>query len=912
MIKSVVSINNNMSIPAEALHQESLDILAKLATCNKNQDKNSISNELLDKCNFCNQLNCNGNCDKENSSKPINSVSEKGLLTPQKVNPTVEPVTPTANLKMLVSAASDLQPATMQRSDFQVKKEEGYNNENSENEDPANKGKNKKGELMGRKEKSLGLLCKKFMSIYPEFSPLGTTIMLDDVVRSLNIGRRRVYDIVNVLESMEMMVRQAKNKYIWFGKSRLHETLAKLKALALRVYGSRFCHILRRYCHIQPKSKGDKNCFILPKDSSLKPSLPKEEDPLIPESIDLTENIKDETHQMEVDDLTRSIMDTIILYDHVKKDSNRSLGILCQKFIMLFMVADENTVTLDRAAKLLITEPEEGPGKYKTKVRRLYDIANILTSISFLEKCVTYEDGTKKAAYKWIGLDLNSIDCEESACKAFLSQEFSLTRHSLLTQAPIAYTKSMYANEKLKQRKFRFRSSSAHQLNATNSFADKELVEGIDKKIRSFALRTLSADTMVNKEGHVKVKKCDGFDIEEVVVEELESSANINSGVKEIRSVEDSPNQALFKQKLRDLQKEFPDKLPCNGLLDLLTVCKTVPVKDNATVSSRRRLSSDFDKQPGENQIIQLAKKQKTTIDPERMIANCILQKAKKQKIAEVENMIANCIATIPTTPDVSEKNSSTLKEIPAQTLIGKVITDKNTNTTTVSSYKPKVRLSDGKMMLPPETNPEKSTNNGVWQQATYFTIPATLQPVAKPGSPRQSITTMLVSPISNPISIPKSGLYQIIPVQCHSAVVEKNDSSTIMTASQQPATLVARQINTKPDGIKIPENTPIPIMLRPAVSVTSSPVTISPKPASLKNFTDSPTPINQAQLNGNYSEFVTPPHVPQTHYGKPPANPIIFPKMTPETPSSTGPIAQSVLTNVTRKLMSLQQDDNL
>ena len=47
------------------------------------------------------------------------------------------------------------------------------------------------------------------------------------------------------------------------------------------------------------------------------------------------------------------------------------------------------------------------------KVRRLYDIANILTSINFLEKCVSYEDATKKAAYKWIGLDLKAINCEE-------------------------------------------------------------------------------------------------------------------------------------------------------------------------------------------------------------------------------------------------------------------------------------------------------------------------------------------------------------------------------------------------------------------------------------------------------------------------------------------------------------------
>lgn len=47
------------------------------------------------------------------------------------------------------------------------------------------------------------------------------------------------------------------------------------------------------------------------------------------------------------------------------------------------------------------------------KVRRLYDIANILTSIKFLEKTTSYENATKKAAYKWVGIDLKSLDSEE-------------------------------------------------------------------------------------------------------------------------------------------------------------------------------------------------------------------------------------------------------------------------------------------------------------------------------------------------------------------------------------------------------------------------------------------------------------------------------------------------------------------
>ena len=70
---------------------------------------------------------------------------------------------------------------------------------------------------VSRKQKSLGLLCEKFMSRFPESVPEGEKceIPLDDLAKQMSTERRRIYDIVNVLEAVQMMtkVRFLENYY---------------------------------------------------------------------------------------------------------------------------------------------------------------------------------------------------------------------------------------------------------------------------------------------------------------------------------------------------------------------------------------------------------------------------------------------------------------------------------------------------------------------------------------------------------------------------------------------------------------------------------------------------------------------------------------------------------------------------
>lgn len=68
-----------------------------------------------------------------------------------------------------------------------------------------------------RKDKSLGELCKRFLSLYGRKSTY--MIALDECTQSLGVERRRIYDIINILESLNVLIRKAKNLYEWRGIS---------------------------------------------------------------------------------------------------------------------------------------------------------------------------------------------------------------------------------------------------------------------------------------------------------------------------------------------------------------------------------------------------------------------------------------------------------------------------------------------------------------------------------------------------------------------------------------------------------------------------------------------------------------------------------------------------------------------
>ncbi|XP_075090775.1 E2F transcription factor-like E2FF isoform X4 [Nicotiana tabacum] len=191
--------------------------------------------------------------------------------------------------------------------------------------------------IYSRKEKSLGLLCSNFLKLCDREGV--DSIGLDNAADQLGVERRRIYDIVNILESVGVLSRKAKNQYKWNGFSAIPKAVDLLKKEGLKDQSS-----------VSSTSHNVANVIAC-------------------SHSDLKEKGQGKTSGSH----------------KIDNRKEKSLMILAQNFLKLFHCSDVDLISLDKAASALLGDMHD-PMAMKTKTRRLYDIANVFVSMNLIEK----------------------------------------------------------------------------------------------------------------------------------------------------------------------------------------------------------------------------------------------------------------------------------------------------------------------------------------------------------------------------------------------------------------------------------------------------------------------------------------------------------------------------------------------
>ncbi|KAI3378674.1 hypothetical protein SNEBB_005602 [Seison nebaliae] len=121
--------------------------------------------------------------------------------------------------------------------------------------------------------------------------------------------------------------------------------------------------------------------------------------------------------KIQLAELHRLMVESTDKYCGVRPDE-MSLGILSQKFLMILLIDDIKFVSLEDSAKILLGKHgdfcrEDMFMKYKTKIRRLYDIAKILSALRLVERKFSNVFG--RYVYTYCGPPVTTYnDCKSS------------------------------------------------------------------------------------------------------------------------------------------------------------------------------------------------------------------------------------------------------------------------------------------------------------------------------------------------------------------------------------------------------------------------------------------------------------------------------------------------------------------
>jgi transcription factor E2F7/8 len=220
----------------------------------------------------------------------------------------------------------------------------------------------KAGPGYSRKKKSLGILAENFLKTYQNL-PRGSIVIVDEAAIKLGVERRRIYDVVNILESISLVCKKHKNTYTWMGMDHLDAVFGRMQAEALEE-------------HPEDAKEFLGVTGLTPREPPPKPLKGREFKSLARLSQDFLQIFLVGHKTLSLPDASDKIQGTTSMEELV------AMGQKNKKFL------DEKELKAAAARGL------------KTKIRRLYDIANVFLSVGLLEK-VDGSDATRRPNFSW-------------------------------------------------------------------------------------------------------------------------------------------------------------------------------------------------------------------------------------------------------------------------------------------------------------------------------------------------------------------------------------------------------------------------------------------------------------------------------------------------------------------------------
>lgn len=242
-----------------------------------------------------------------------------------------------------------------------------------------------------RKKKSLGILAENFLNSYRKM-PSGSIIVVDEAAIELGVERRRIYDVVNILESVCMVSKKEKNTYSWMGMDQLDVVFGRLQAQAVLEYPEDAQRLLGS--DINGAGQGENPPTPVPLKPPRRHSRTKENKSLAKLSQEFLQVFLVGHETLSLPEASDKIQGTTTTEELIIMGGGPDVP---EASLLLSSDGVNALQKPDARARELKAAAARG---LKTKIRRLYDIANVFLSVGLLRK-VDSSDSSRRPSFCW-------------------------------------------------------------------------------------------------------------------------------------------------------------------------------------------------------------------------------------------------------------------------------------------------------------------------------------------------------------------------------------------------------------------------------------------------------------------------------------------------------------------------------